>query len=61
LEEKMTRANSILQEAGKTKHNSLTDDELLKVFRKNPKDLDAREEIEKRKLQDHPLIKGLWK
>jgi len=57
----MSRASGILNEIAKTKYNSLSDDELLKVFRKNPKDPDTIVEITKRGLQDHPLIRGLLK
>ena len=40
------------------KYNSLSDDELLKTFRDVP-DKEKYAELKKRKLHNHPLVRGL--
>jgi len=45
---------------GKTQYNSLSDDELLKIFRDSP-DKEKYEELKKRNLHKHPLVKQLKK
>ena len=45
---------------GTTQYNSFSDDELLKTFRDTP-DKEIYQELKKRKLHKHPLVKQLKK